>query len=382
MGRGTSRVRRWSRLKDFIQNINVNLLAGVEHQYMVYNIEPRILDSLDKCDRSTELFTIADDCLCNRRYQQIAPPQDGSGCSVNQPTQHEDMDDWGKRGPRAGKALLHAKQMYFNEDNEKYKNVILLLSHKQSADDIERIERNLKASGISLIDIELGQRHDLRRKKSVIPHPASSQRHKRSVVIPTHQNSSPRSVNNHGKTLLRKYSTSPSSSTSLLLSTTRKRNIIVPRKRAFIPIPQLPTIIHKKSKVSDELLRTRKTTTSSTTKSARVAAKDKKRNQINNMSNVHKQTNSVKPLRTVGETDGVGRRNEILPEHARGQATNKTTEAAEESGGEQHQDAHKVKVSLKKLTQTLKDIIGKVCTSNSDEDLNIRKRSVLSEFYF
>ena len=413
MGRGTSRVRRWSRLKDFIQNINVNLLAGVEHQYMVYNIEPRILDSLDKCDRSTELFTIADDCLCNSRYQQISPPQDGSGCSVNQPTMHEDMDDWGKRGPRAGKALQRAKQMYFSKDNEKYKNVILLLSHKQSADDIERIERNLKASGISLIDIELGQRHDLRRKKSFIPHPDASdvqglrhRRHKRSVVVPmeSHQSSSATSpnsrrssVNNYGKTLLRKYNTSPILSMSLkskkssvvgLTSFTRKRNIIVPRKRAFIPRPQTP-LFHKKDKVMSGS--NKKTTTSII---LHTTVRDRKRNQINNMlpsnsaEDIRKQTSNVKPLiiKTVVKNTGQQQDERKIdsPNNAlldSGASTNKP--ALSENGGEepQQQDAHKVKVSLKKLTQTLKDIIGKVCTSNSDEDLNIRKRSVLSEFY-
>ena len=424
MGRGTSRVRRWSRLKDFIQNINVNLLAGVEHQYMVYNIEPRILDSLDKCDRSTELFTIADDCLCNSRYQQISPPQDGSGCSVNQPTMHEDMDDWGKRGPRAGKALQRAKQLYFSKDNEKYKNVILLLSHKQSADDIERIERNLKASGISLIDIELGQRHDLRRKKSVIPHPdpadvqRSRRRHKRSVVVPqAHQSSLTSStsrksnVNNYGKTLLRKYNTSPmlsslKSKSSVVRSTsfTRKRNIIVPRKRAFIPRPQTP-LLHKKDRVlggnDDPSLKTKKTslTTSPSKDSHVTVVRDRKRNQINGMlssrsvDDIRKQASNVKPLvvtRTVVKSSATqqqeGRKIDSLSNHALGEGAQMKKTVLSENGSEeqqqqQQQDAHKVKVSLKKLTQTLKDIIGKVCTSNSDEDLNIRKRSVLSEFY-
>ena len=441
MGRGTQRLRRWSRLKDFIDNINVNLLAGVEHQYMVYNVEPRILGSLDKCDRSTELFTIADDCLCNSRYQMVTPPADGSGCSVNQPTRQEDLDDWGKRGPRAGKALQRAKQVYFNKDNDKYKNVILLLSHKQSADDIERIERNLKASGISLIDIELGQRHDLRKKKSEIPHPPPSaanggnphQRiHKRSVMVPAHHEDVLRTIdalNNFRKTGGR------------LMLTTRKRNIIVPRKRAFIPIPQ-PDYHQKKNEVamddaiSSSLLvndispirkslvtprneRITPTTTSSSKRDGKAVitstkndenkeniqqrktkkpTSEKRRKHIISTTAKHSTTSQQKQttnsiskssvsstLRAESgnskSTLGGRRRDEILEQRQKGVvAAEKNTNIKTASPGgagvleEANQDAHKVKVSLKKLTQTVKHIIGKVCTSNSDEDLNIRKK--------
>ncbi|XP_066925026.1 uncharacterized protein [Clytia hemisphaerica] len=334
MGRGTQRLRRWSRLKDFIQNINVNLLKGVEHEYMVYNIEPRIIDGLDKCDRTTELFTIADDCLCNKKYHITS---DGNGCSVNQPVLRENMDDWGKVGPRAGKALQRAKEMYFSKEKEKYKNVILLLSHKQSADDIERIERDLKASGISLIDIELGQRHDLRRK-SVIPHPpgyVKVRRSKRSVFVPTHSSQTVAVVNKYGKTLLRRYS----------VMNNNKRNVITPRKRSFIP-----GVKHSELK----------------TKRASVKRKSHKKEEIEIL---RKQTISVEPLR---------RRNNIPRSHI----INKTQAGTKKSIDSSVDDTHKVKVSLKKLTQTLKDIIGKVCTSNSDEELNMKKRSLMSENFY
>ena len=168
-----------------------------------------------------------------------------------------------------------------------------------------------------------------------------------------------------------------------LTSFTQKRNIIVPRKRAFIPRPQIP-LFHKKDKVMRGS--NKKTTTSNI---LHTKVRDRKRNQINNMlpsnsaEDIRKQTsNEETVVKNAGQQQDEHKI--VSSNHAvldGGASTNKP--ALSENGGEepQQQDAHKVKVSLKKLTQTLKDIIGKVCTSNSDEDLNIRKRSVLSEFY-
>lgn len=166
MGVGLSRQRRWNRLKQFIKNINDNVIKGVRSDVMVYNVEPRILESMDNCDKQSEYFVTADQCLCNKQYDIHSIAQ--SGCTVNGPGKNENLDDWGKPGPRTGVALKQANKRFFSKDREKYKNVVLLLSHKRSQDDVESAEKELKNNGISLIDIELGQRHDLK-KRNFIP---------------------------------------------------------------------------------------------------------------------------------------------------------------------------------------------------------------------
>jgi len=416
MGRGTSRKRRWSRLKDFINNINVNLLKGVEHEYMVYNIEPRILDDLASCDKATELFTIADECLCNKKFQITS---DGSGCSVNQPTNHENMEDWGKTGPMAGKALQKAKKMYFSKDNEKYKNVILLLSHKQSADDIERVERDLKASGISLIDIELGQRHDLKRK-SEIPRPLNSDqqlvRHKnvrRSVVVP-HLRLSVSYATKYGKTLLRsqKRHIVPKKRSSPILSV--KQGVLFKPKVGTIKVqeitPQRPTIkvglptstatalTSTKSRFKKDRVNTMAVTPTSLIKTQRsvkrmrtslkIGTRDSKRGEIRRKSDFSRETLLATRATTSPTSSKRDPTEEFAARKKQGEKkktiSSPTSKEKDNLSGSSSSDTHKVKVSLKKLTQTLKDIIGKVCTTKTtDDETRMKKRSIRSvvDFY-
>ena len=165
LGDGFVRKKKWNRLKDFISDINSGLFKDVRSNYMVYNIEPRFMESLDGCDRNTEYFLTADDCLCGTNPLTRSAK---AGCSVNGPTQQESVEDWGAHGPRTGHALDIARTVYFKENLNLFKNVIFLISHKESTDNLKMAEVNLKKDGISLVDIELGDRHDLR-KKHYIP---------------------------------------------------------------------------------------------------------------------------------------------------------------------------------------------------------------------
>jgi len=171
LGAGPLRTKRWNRLKQFIDNINKDVLHRVRQHYMVYNIEPRFISSLSGCDKETEYFMTADDCLCGDYARD-----DIAGCSVNAPTHDESVEDWGSSGPRTGHALEKARKLFFAKDLNKFKNVIFLISHKESSDELENAENNLKKEGISLVDIELGDRHDLRRR-SYIPHHARNYVH-------------------------------------------------------------------------------------------------------------------------------------------------------------------------------------------------------------
>ncbi|XP_047142347.1 uncharacterized protein LOC101236314 isoform X1 [Hydra vulgaris] len=164
LGDGFIRKKKWNRLKDFISDINNSLFKDVRSNFMVYNIEPRFMESLDGCDKNTEYFLTADDCLCFTNPFTLSAK---AGCSVNGPTQHESVEDWGAKGPRTGRALDIARTVFFKENLNTFKNVIFLISHKQSTDDLKLAEINLKKDGISLVDIELGDRHDLRKKQFI-----------------------------------------------------------------------------------------------------------------------------------------------------------------------------------------------------------------------
>ena len=162
LGEGLDRSKRWNRLKNFISTLTKSVIPGVKHSFMVYNVEARFLNHLDGCDRATEYFTTADDCLCKKRMTEPA-----AGCSVNAPAPGESMEDWGKTGPRTGNALQTARKMYFEPDLDSYKNIIFLITHKESADDMLLPENDLKRVGINLIDIELADRRDLRKKSNI-----------------------------------------------------------------------------------------------------------------------------------------------------------------------------------------------------------------------
>ena len=193
LGEGLDRSKRWNRLKSFISTLTKSVIPGVKHSFMVYNIEARFLNHLDGCDRATEYFTTADDCLCKKRMTEPA-----AGCSVNAPAPGESMEDWGKTGPRTGNALQTARKMYFEPDLDNYKNIIFLITHKESADDMLLPENDLKRVGINLIDIELAERRDLR-KKSNIPQNrkinTSSRRRKNSKVNLNTNNKVHKSIN-------------------------------------------------------------------------------------------------------------------------------------------------------------------------------------------
>ena len=161
LGEGPVRATRWNRLKEFIYSINNEVIHGVRHHFMVYNVEPRFLNSLDHCDKETEYFTTADECLCKQSARTL---NQNGGCSVNMPTQGENVEDWGRDGPLTGQALQKARKYFFSKKLNKYKNIIFLISHKDSADPLLTAENDLKKDGISLVDIELGDRHDLRRR--------------------------------------------------------------------------------------------------------------------------------------------------------------------------------------------------------------------------
>ncbi|XP_057294387.1 uncharacterized protein LOC130622945 isoform X2 [Hydractinia symbiolongicarpus] len=163
LGAGPIRKKRWNRLKEFIGSINRDVIHNVRHHFMVYNIEPRFLKTFDTCDKDTEYFMTADECLCSKKDRISS----SSGCSVNNPTMGESMEDWGTSGPRTGQALTRARKEFFAKDIHKYKNVIFLISHKDSMDSVEKAENDLKRDGISLVDIELGDRHDLKRRNIV-----------------------------------------------------------------------------------------------------------------------------------------------------------------------------------------------------------------------
>lgn len=275
MGVGTSRQKRWNRLKDFMKNINNQVIKGVETDVMVYNIEPRILNDADHCDEMTEYFVTADQCLCNKKYNIYTR----SGCTVNGPADKENRDDWGKLGPRTGVALKQAKELYFEKDRDKYKNIILLLSHQTSTDDVESAEKELRRSGISLVDIELGQRHDLR-KRTFIPRAGS------------------------------------------------RRDIVLRKHPVYSKLQRRQFIRHRQKQLTQR--------------------------ERDNSDIVHRKTK-----RTSGEREPI------------------MTATSNSSDNEQH----RMKVSLKKLSDTLRTIISKVCKTKST-DLDMRKRSLdYSDFY-
>ena len=163
LGDGTDRSKRWLRLRNFLDDINRDVLHGIQTKYVVYNTEPRFLDKLSPCDKATEYFLTGDECLCNKR----AIDAGSQVCSVNVPSRAERVEDWGLPGPRTGEALEMARKYYFQDNLAKYKNLVFLISHKTPTDDIAGAESNLKKDGISLIDIELGDRHDLRRRSEI-----------------------------------------------------------------------------------------------------------------------------------------------------------------------------------------------------------------------
>lgn len=308
MGTGALRQKRWTRLKQFIKNINNEVVPGVQSDVMVYNVEPRILVNMDNCDKQTEYFLTADQCLCNKDYAISSNAR--SGCTVNGPTTNENLDDWGKTGPRTGVALKEANKRFFNKDREKYKNVVLLLSHKRSQDDVESAEKELKNNGISLIDIELGQRHDLR-KRTFIP------RLRHDLYANEKQLRLPQ----------------------------QERIQQVEKRQLRQQFEQQQHIAHQQQHENFEHQRVQK------------------RDNIPHyqyQSNENLEHAFRKTKRTSGE------QNDIVPNNI--------------TANEQH----RMKVSLKKLSDTLRSIISKVCKTKSNQNggENMRKRSLdYSDFY-
>ena len=166
LGLGHERKRRWLRLKEFLNNVNKRIIGNGNKGYIVYDIEPRYLTSLEPCDDLTEYFVTKGECLCDKKSASYRRGE--TSCSTHSPTKEESVDDWGAEGPRTGVALEMAKRM-FNEDELKHsKKLVVLVTHRSSADDVTAVENDLKDEGISLVDIEIGDRHNLR-KRSKIP---------------------------------------------------------------------------------------------------------------------------------------------------------------------------------------------------------------------
>lgn len=160
LGSGLERGKKWSKLNNFINKISKGFANGVIQKFMVYNVEPRFLRELNGCDEDTEYFTLADDCLCDAK-SHIGNP---NGCSVNAPLRTESIEDWGLQGPRTGLALKRVHD-YFksNHSLSRYKNLVILVSYQDSADDITDAERSLKRDGISLVNIDFGMHSNMRR---------------------------------------------------------------------------------------------------------------------------------------------------------------------------------------------------------------------------
>ena len=164
IGTGPSRKRKWDHLKRFLRNVNDKIAHGGSMGYVVYDSEPRFVSNLEPCDEATEYFVTSGDCLCDRTSTSYKLGR--STCSTHAPTLDENIEDWGKEGPRTGRALEMARKHFRNDVAGNAKKLIVLLTHQASTDDVTAAEKELKDESISLVDIEIGERHNLRKRSS------------------------------------------------------------------------------------------------------------------------------------------------------------------------------------------------------------------------
>ncbi len=164
IGTGPARKKRWDHLKRFLHTVNDKITQGGNMGYVVYDSEPRFVSQLEPCDEKTEYFVTSGECLCDKRAKSYKAGQ--SSCTTHAPTPDESLEDWGAQGPRTAKALQMARQ-YFKDDVFKdSKKLIVLLTHQASTDDVTSVEKELKNDSISLVDIEIGERHNIRKRSS------------------------------------------------------------------------------------------------------------------------------------------------------------------------------------------------------------------------
>ena len=82
------------------------------------------------------------------------------------------------QGPRTGLALKDVHN-YFRSNHSlgRYKNLVILVSYQDSADDISEAERSLKKDGISLVNIDFGLHNsNLKRRRDFIQRPHTLRR--------------------------------------------------------------------------------------------------------------------------------------------------------------------------------------------------------------
>ena len=164
IGTGPTRQRKWNHMKRFLHSVNEKVIHGGSMGYIVYDTEPRFLSNLEPCDEKTEYFVTSGECLCDRKAASFREGK--SSCSTHAPTEDESVEDWGKEGPRTAKALNYAESILKNETLGDSKKLVVLVTHEASTDDVTGAERSLKENSISLVDIEIGERHNIEKRSN------------------------------------------------------------------------------------------------------------------------------------------------------------------------------------------------------------------------
>eukprot|EP00794_Sanderia_malayensis_P014145 gene14144-15622_t len=166
IGTGPARKKRWNHLKRFLSTVNGKIAQGGNAGYIVYDSEPRYISNLEPCDEMTEYFITSSECLCDTHSSAYRHGQ--TSCTTHAPTLDESLEDWGAQGPRTAKALQLARRHFKDDAVGGAKKLIVLLTHQSSTDDVTATEKDLKNDGISLVDIEVGERHNLKKRSAVL----------------------------------------------------------------------------------------------------------------------------------------------------------------------------------------------------------------------
>ena len=164
IGTGPTRQRKWNHMKRFLRSVDDRVTHGGNLGYIVYDSEPRFVSNLEPCDEQTEYFVTNGECLCDQRSSSFRKGK--SSCSTHAPTQDESIEDWGKVGPRTAKALNLAQKLFKDESLGDSKKLVVLVTHQASTDDVTGAERSLKDDSISLVDIEIGERHNIKKRSN------------------------------------------------------------------------------------------------------------------------------------------------------------------------------------------------------------------------
>ncbi|XP_065055199.1 uncharacterized protein LOC135683775 isoform X1 [Rhopilema esculentum] len=164
IGTGPTRQRKWNHMKRFLRSVNDRVTHSGTMGYIVFDTEPRFLHHLEPCDEKTEYFVTNGECLCDHRAPSYV--QGRSSCSTHAPTADENVEDWGKQGPRTAKALQLAQRYFQDPMFGDSKKLVVLITHQASTDDVSAAERSLKDDSISLVDIEIGERHNIKKRSN------------------------------------------------------------------------------------------------------------------------------------------------------------------------------------------------------------------------